>query len=450
MLANIIKKEFLENLLNQRFAISLVLAALISWTSAFILTKNYNDEVKDYYRRVNLQNRMIDDYFHLRGWDGGLMMPPKPAPKLSCLVQGIQRGLTILGSIDENPVIVLFPFMDILFVIGMIMSIAALILSYDRLSGEKEAGTLRLLLVSSHGRAKLLLGKWVGGLLSVVIILVISLLGSVLIAYTLSESSWTSTEWVTLLALFVLSMLYCAVFYSLGLVISAKTHTPSDSIILALVFWVLFTIILPTVPPYIANVLHPVPSPARVQYEAFVILKQEEDAAIRKIQEPYYAKGMKDEEIRAMTKAEVDKIVADYEDRADKLKTSAVRGSAKREGITALLHLLSPFSSYALAGAELTATGALSQFDFYDKANRYVGILYRGYLPKKEEEAKRADPNFTGTTKLDIRDRPGFQYQEESITSRLLASAAHTAFLLIYTVLFFVLAWKAFLRYDVR
>jgi len=434
MLTNIIKKEFLENLLNQRFAISLVLAALISWTSTFILTKNYNDEVKDYYRRVNLQNRMIDDYFHLQGWDGGLMMPPKPAPKLSCLVQGIQRGLTIFGSIDENPVIVLFPFMDILFVIGIIMSIAALTLSYDRISGEKETGTLRLLLVSFHGRARLLLGKWVGGLLSVSIILVISLLGSVLIAYTLSESSWTTTEWIALLALFVLSALYCAVFYSLGLMISAKTLTPSDSIIIALVFWVLFTLILPTVPPYIANLLYSVPSPAKVQYQVFFILKEEEDAALRK----------------ATTKAEADKIIADYEARAEKLKTWTVRGSAVRELITALLHSLSPFSSYALAGAELTSTGALNQVDFYDKANRYVGMLYREYLPKREQEAKSRDPNFTTTTKLDIHDRPRFQYKEESVSYRLLASAAHTIFLLIYTVLFFVLAWKAFLRYDVR
>ncbi len=448
--SNIIRKEFLENIQNQRFAVSLVLVALISWTSTLVLTKSYNERVQDYHRQVNLQNRMVDEYFHLRGWDGGMMMPPKPPPLLSSLVEGVHRGFALYGSIDENPVPILFPFMDILFVVGILMSIAALTLAHDRISGEKQDGTLRLMLSGAYGRGAILISKWIGGLLSIWVILVVSLLGSILIAHTLSDSSWSATESIALLALLIVSGLYCAVFYSLGLAISARTSSSSDSIILALMGFVLFVVILPTVPPYVASILHPGPSPARVQYEAFVVLKQQEEEAYEKLWRQHAATGMRREEIETAIKPEQEKLSAEFEAKTDALKTSAVRGSMMHEVITALLQSMSPFSCYVLAGAECTATGAYNQVHFITEAQRYVSTLYRDYLPGKEAQARRTDPQFTNTTKLDIRDRPRFTYRDESISYRLLASFAHTVFLLVYTALFLLLAWKAFLRYDVR
>ena len=443
------KKEFLENLLNQRFAVSLLLAALISWMSTFVLTKNYNDDVKDYYRRVNVQNRMLDDYFHAHAWGGAITRPPKPPSTLSSLARGVPKDWVVLGSLDENPVPILFPFMDILFVIGIIMSIAALTLSYDRISGEKESGTLKMLVMGSYARTEILLGKWLGGLFSIFLILVIAVSGSVLIAYVLSQSSWTATEWIALGALFVLSALYCASFYSLGLYISTKTESPSDSVILALLFWILFTLIIPTIPPYVADAIYPTPSAAKIQYEMFFKLEEERRDAIRALRAPYAAKGMSENEITRITKAENDKIMAKYSRQKGEMEQMAITKYAAQELITALLHFFSPFSSYALAGAELTATGAWDQLDFTRKASNYE-FTFREYLNRKEEEVKRVNPDYTGMTKLDIRDRPRFQYKEEAISYRFMASAVHTVFILIYVVLFFVLAWKAFLRYDVR
>lgn len=450
MLWTIVEKEFWENLLDQRFAVSLILAALTAWTSTFILTKTYNEEVNDYYRRVNFQNRMIDEYFHMSAWHGGIMMPPKPRPVLSSLVRGVQRDLVFFGSLDENPVPILFSPMDILFIIGIIMSIAALTLSYDHISGEKEAGTLKMLIIGSYARAKIVFGKWFGGLLSILLILMIVFTGSALIAYTLSASSWRATEWIALGAIFILSALYCAFFHSLGLYVSAKTQSPSDSIILSLVLWVLFTLIIPTVPPYIASAIYSTPSPAKIQYEVFFTLRQERDDAIKALRAPYITQGMNENAISEITKDEIDKIIAEYENKEDQLKGMAVKQSLVREAITALFHFLSPFSSYILAGAEMTATGAFNQVTFIDKAQGFVSDLYYKYLPRKIQEAKSKDPNYTETTKLDVRDRPRFQYEAEGIPYRLLASAIHSVFILIYTLLFFVLAWKSFLRYDVR
>ncbi len=450
MVWTIVKKEFLESLLDRKFIVSTILASLICWTSTCVLTMNYNDAVHDYYKRANFKDQMLDGYFNVSSAGGLIVRPLKPPSILSSLARGVLGDWIATGSIDENPVPTLFPFMDILFVIGIIMSIASLTLSYDRISGEKETGTLKMLMLGDYPRVKILLGKWMGGILSVLLILTLALSGSVLIALTLSQSHWTSIEWTAIAFLFILSILYCISFFSLGLYVSAKTKSPSDSIILSLVFWILFTLILPTVPPYIAEMVYPKPSSARIQYETLFRFEQERKTAIKSIEAPYLARGMQSPAIEETLKTEIEKINSDYSKSRHTIEQSVLTQAATYELITALIHFLSPFSSYALAGAELTATGVLNQVYFTSKASDYENSFFSDYLPRKVAEAKRFDPHYTGETVLDIRDRPRFEYVEEGIALRIGASAPHSMFILIYAVFFLVMAMKAFTRYDVR
>lgn len=450
MLATVVRKELWEDLVSQRFAISLLLATSICWTSIFVLTQSFNRERAEYNRRVNLKSQMLDNYFHSQAAGGMIVRPIKPPPTLSSIVRGSTGDWFVLGSIDENPVPALFPFMDLLFVIGLIMSVTALALSYDRISGEKESGMLKMLVLEGHARGKLLMGKWMGGVLSVLVILAIAFSGSVLIAHTLSESVWTAKEWTTLGMLFSISAFYCAAFFSLGLYVSTKSESPAVSVVLALLLWILFTLILPTVPPYIAKALYPTPSASRVQYELLFKLEHERKVSIRELTATYEAKGITSNKWPESVRAGVDSIRAEYRRKKRDTEKIVEENYAVRELITALLHFLSPFSSYVLAGAELSGTGALNQLHFLIRANEYENTFFREYLPRKEEEAKRRYPNYTGKAKLDISDRPRFEYVEEDLTARVAAAATHTVFILIYTALFFAMAWKSFLLYDVR
>lgn len=450
MFRTFIRKELLENLLSQRFSVALALAAVICWSSTMVLTRNFNESSAEFHRRDALKTRMTDQFFFANGAGGLIVRPIKPPPVLSSLARGVPHDLIIMGSIDENPVPVLFPFMDILVVIGLIMSVAALALSYDRISGERENGTLKLLVMGSYPRSRIILAKWFGGILSLLAILGISFAGSVLIAYTLSESYWTTTEWSALGLLLLLSGLYCASFYSVGLYVSAKTERPSDSIIVALLLWMLFTLILPTIPPYVASILYPTPSASRTQYQIVFALEEKRRDAVNSLRAPFRAQGLKEEEIVARTKPEEEKITAAYQEEKKALENATLEKSAIHEAITGVLHALSPFSCYTLAGAELTATGAMNQLYFTKKAGEYENAFFAEYLPRKEKEARERDPSYTGSMRLDVSDRPKFQFTDEGIGYRLAASATHTVFILIYTALFFLLAWKAFLRYDVR
>lgn len=445
----VMKKELLNNLLNKRFLLLLILSLSIAWSSTFVLTNQYNEHVKEYYNQVNLQKEMLDDHFNLQAWDGALMMPPQKPSTLSSLVESVKNIFPIFTSLDLNPFPILFPFMDIVFIIGIILSVASLTLSYDSISGEKEIGTLKLLFNNPLSRAEVLIGKWLGGFLSVLIILLVTLIGTVLIASMLSQSIWAAPEWITIFSLFVLSVLYCAAFYSIGFYVSAKTHKASDSIIIALLFWLIFTLVIPTIPRYIAEIVYPTPSTSKIQYEVFFTLKQEEINSLNKIREPFIKKGFTPSDVEKITKPETEKIISDYENKADQLKQSAMRGSAIYEAITALLQFLSPYSSYVIAGSELTATGAANQINFANEEDLYVKELQK-YINKKADIVKLGNKDFNDTTYIDIRNRPRFRYTALSISARLLSATTHTVFIFIYVILFFLLAWKAFLKYDVR
>jgi len=449
MLWHLVKKELLDNLLNKRFLVLLIISSIIAWSSVIILTQKYNSQRKDYFLQVNLQNDMINEYFSMNAWDGIVMMPPQPIPVLSSLVKSLPSALPYLASIDNNPIPILFPSMDIVFIIGIIMSIVSMSLSFDCITGEKESGTLKLLLVNGMSRRNIIIGKWMGGIISISMILMITLLGSVLIAVTISNTPWKIPEVSSLLILFGLSFLYCAAYFSMGLYVSTKTLSSANSIIVVILVWVLTTLIIPTAPKYLAEMVYSKPSVAKIQYEVFVTLKQEEEEKISEIKRPYLSQGIKDEEVEKITKSEIDKIIIEYENKIEGMKQYAIRSSVIYEAITGLLHFFSPYSCFILSSTEVAGAGVANQIDFLNKSQIYVSES-RKYLLKRMDEEKQKDPSFSNSTMFNIKDRPQFHYNEISISNRVVAALTHTVFIFFYVVIFFVLAWKVFIRYDVR
>ena len=56
MLKTIITREFLNNILNLRFMIGLVLCIIVTFACIMILAHDYQKELADYNLRVNLQD----------------------------------------------------------------------------------------------------------------------------------------------------------------------------------------------------------------------------------------------------------------------------------------------------------------------------------------------------------------------------------------------------------
>ena len=124
-----------------------------------------------------------------------------------------------------------------------IIPIIALMLAYDTIVGEREQGTLLLLLTYPLSRSQLVLGKFFGKTL---IMALSSLIGfsSSAILIGLFADSIDKTELIYAFALFILSAtLLGAVFIALAILISIIVSEKSRAAGLALIVWFVFVLI---------------------------------------------------------------------------------------------------------------------------------------------------------------------------------------------------------------
>ena len=165
----------------------------------------------------------------------------------------------------ENPWLQRFGALDWVFLIGTLLSFMAIVLSYDSFSGEKEDGTLRLLLSNSVPRYIVLLGKFSGIFLTIAIPLFIGQLISIIIIRQSDIISLSIGDWGRIGFVALLSLLYVTVFIGIGLLVSSWSHRSSSSIIILLFIWVLLTLIVPGSSGLIARIVYSLPRKEAVE-----------------------------------------------------------------------------------------------------------------------------------------------------------------------------------------
>ena len=178
MLTQIIQKEIYNNLLNLRFVIACVVSLVLMISSIVVLTSNYEDELSDYRNRVTTQDNFIDEFGHANraGWIAKLMQTPS---HFQPLVLGIDREAQQENFVS-NPIPVLFSRLDFVTIVTIIMSLMAILFSYNAVSGEREDGLLKLMLSTSLSRSAIILGKFIGGNLSLLVPFTIGVLAGLL------------------------------------------------------------------------------------------------------------------------------------------------------------------------------------------------------------------------------------------------------------------------------
>ncbi|UCE48358.1 MAG: ABC transporter permease subunit, partial [Phycisphaerales bacterium] len=279
LLRAIIAREFLNNILNFRFMIGLVLCLLVTVACIIILSHDYQQEMKDYNTRVNLQEEFLSKYAH-GGWLFHMIPGQKPPERFRPLIIGI-AGSDGKDSIDDNPLPILFPHLDFLFIVTIIMSLLALLFSYDAVTGERQRGTLRQLISNSVSRTTILLGKFIGGTASLLIPFVLALLVGVLCINLNPNIQWDGCAWAELGLLTAASVTFIMVFYLLGLMVSTLSRYSAVSILNCLFLWILLILVIPNICPYVSAQLRRIPSIMTTKKQAAEIGRARDEARER-------------------------------------------------------------------------------------------------------------------------------------------------------------------------
>ena len=288
MIGTIARKEFLNNLMTYRFAFAFAACVSMMGLSAYALAGEFAHRVDAHQAQLISERAELDNikvYAQLLEYPPYTYRPPSP---LSIFSEGLDRTLgnilhfshgyvpTMLTAPQESsPLTHAFPAFDLATVATLLLSLIALFFAYDSVSGERQAGTLSLLLTHPVPRSHVLLGKWLGGLLCTFLPTAAGFTVALLIVVGEPSMHFTDDEWLRLAVILAAAFLYLSVFYLVGLYLSIRVDRPATCLILGISIWVLFTVVLPTTSAYLVGELMPMDREA--------VARQERQAAERRI-----------------------------------------------------------------------------------------------------------------------------------------------------------------------
>ncbi len=475
MVRDLIRKEILANLLSLRFTLALLLTISLFSVSGFVYVARYRQQLQDYWSQTNENLSKLSDnagrlYKLAFVWQNFWR---KPRPLTLC-AEGSERYLPNEVGADvfstrpprvrnrENFLLRRFSDIDWTFIIAIPLSFVALLFTYDSLCGEKEAGTLRLMLAGSVPRYKILIGKYVGALIALAIPLLVGLLINLAITISSRTVEIGSADWVRLLAIFLLSLLYLSLFLLLGMFVSSRVAHSVSSIVILLLLWAGLIVLIPSFGSIAAQAAVHVPSTDQFR-ESLVntMLQYDRDAEAGKFGKNAHELWQEDRNHPSVNPSAAARYctgkAAAMSKLWDQLYTQMLaQAHAGRNAVC-----LSPIVLYQRAAETIAGTGIRRCADLYRQAARYQDDLRQYILDQDKDDpdslhllfdSEFSVEKWTAISKrpVDFATVPKFEERDSRFSQSLGLAAWDIAALLAFNAFFFVAAFVSFLRYDVR
>lgn len=451
----LIKKELLALLTSGRFVVSVLVAVALAVSSAWVLVRNYEGEVRAHEAFSAAHGRQIGSYetgaeTPLDSLSMGGRILDRAPPVLSVLVAGVYQeqpkafwvsnydGPTPETNLVENRLSELFALLDLRFVVGVVFSLLALLVAYDAISGERQKGTLRIILANPVSLRKILLAKWISLSAALALAFLLAFLLSLVIALLNPTVSFAAAEWLRLALIALVSVVYLSLFVTLGLFLSSLFRTPYAAIAVGLVIWVLAVIILPGFAAHGGALATP-----GLDFVATSAARQDDlGFDWREIMQGYVEQGHGDDEAVAMAEEfwqrEVEPKLASHLARTNE-------GFLNRKSLVAergrRLARLTPYGSLSFALTELAGTGVGEQLRFERAVERYQ----REFSAFIREQVRLGRHQEVGAS-----DVPTFSYQPQPAAAFLAPIVVDIASLAVPILLLLFLTFVRMLRYDVR
>jgi ABC-type transport system involved in multi-copper enzyme maturation permease subunit len=488
MFSILIQKELKAILVSPKFAATFGVCAVLILLSVFIGIQEYRTAVRAYEAGLQLSDQTMRTQASWMGLATDAYRRPDP---LQVLSTGVSNDIGRLSNVhafsgiklthsaySDDPIFALFRAIDFAFIVQVVLSLFAILFTYDSINGEREGGTLQLTFANPVPRAKFILAKLAGSWLGLTIPLSLPiLLGALLIL--LYRVPLTPVDWMRMGLFTALSLLYFSFFIALGILISSLTRRSSVSFLVALVAWVAFILIIPRLGVMTAGQLRPVPSVAEVEAQRDAFSKdcwdkhmQEMEGRWRERQSAM--KGMTDQQEQSYR----DEHLSDWMEEDDagrkqiqmEIEAYSVRLNEdlrnrknEQERLGFILSRFSPASAYQLAAMTVGGTD-INLKARYEDAMREYRTRFTQYVEKKQTETggmggfritmdtntgiKFSAPRESGS--LDLSDLPVFTPPQVRFADVAGSVVIDAGLITLCTILSFAGAIGAFLRYDVR
>lgn len=489
MLSTLIEKELKSIILGPKFLTTLVVCSILILLSVFIGIQEYRAAVKSYEAGMQLVDQEIQEATSWMGMRNRIFRKPDP---MQIFVSGVNNDIGRFSNIrstepikltnsiySDDPIFAAFRFIDLSFIVQVVLSLFAILFTYDAINGEREQGTLGLTFSNAISRFQYILIKFLGSWLGLVVPILIPILISILLIIAFGIP-FTGNHWIRLIFFLGISVLYFTFFVVLGVLISALTKRSTVSFLLLLVIWVTFVLILPRVGVMAAGKIVPVPSIAEIDGQIEGFSKSRWDEYMKEIEKKFEQRnkmmeGMTEEEREAYRDKHMwdwmqendalrKKLQADINKFSRMLHKDLRNRKTAQERLGFTLSRFSPASAFQLSAMNLVGTD-IDLKSRYETALEEYQKTFVDYVEKKQEEtgggmggirisvsSENGAKYSFGPDKgsLETSDMPRFQETKQSLSSVIKSTILDILILFFYSTTAVVGAFVAFLRYDLR
>ena len=472
MIRQIVYKEVLENLLSLRFALSVFLTASLFVVCGYVFVNGYGEQSKDYWNKTNENLSALreesDQLYKVAFYKQGIYRKPQP---LGLCAEGFEQSLPNFFKVNAftadmpetkgqaNFALPHFSHVDWVLVVSLILSFAALVFTYDCICGEKQDGTLRLMLANTFPRHQLLLGKYAGTMITLAIPLIIGMLVSLIIIVPSKDVVIGSSEWLKILILAFVSMLYLSVFVLLGMFVSSRTGHSANAMAILLLLWVVSVILLPSFSRIIFDVTFEEPTEQE--------LKRRLNEAREEIWDNHerYGKNagsmsnnLSDPINNPPARARLQNAVMDATNQLlQEYHNKWLQQALARRDYACM----SPAVIYQRACEAIAGTGINRCADMYEQVKRYAVDLKEFVRSRDLEDPDSLhligpERNMAYSWQaishnpVDFETIPKFQEHPMTLRQSLKVAVWDIGLLVLFNLVFFTASVVSFLRYDVR
>ncbi len=482
MLRTLIEKEIKSVLLSPKFALTFAVASLLILLSIGVGLREYH-AFED--RQAAAERLLAEELQEETSWRGLATRALRAPDPMQIFVAGVHNDVGRTARIhpraearldqstySEDTLLAIFRSLDLSFIVQAVLSLFAILFTYDAVNGERQSGTLRLIFAGAVPRARFVLAKFLGTWLGLAVPLALPVLLG-LLWVVLRQVPLDGDDWGRLGVFLLASALYFTFFVAFGIAVSALTKRPSTSFLTLLVAWVLMVLVIPRAGLLTASQLVPVPTTAEIESRKVGFETRARNDYRRSLETTWRQRrqqmeGLSVEEQDAYEDRNLWQWLEEDDDAVKAMEAEVAEHSARldeelrlrkaqQEQLAFSLSRVSPASAYRLAAMQLAGTGVELKTRYEDAARNYKQDFVR-YVEQTSNTSNyvvrrrggHAGDWMGAQEALDLSGMPQFRAPSVELREVVADTPMDLGLLMLESLLCFAVGFAGFLRYDVR
>ena len=464
MLKNLINKEIREIIRSTKFSFSFAVCSILILLTFYVGAKNYHVNRGQYEAAVAENIRSMESLTDWRQINYRISLPPLP---LAYLVSGISndigRNIEVTGrgeltpedsKYNEDPIFAAFRFLDLTFLFQVILSLFAVLLTYNAVNGEKELGTLRLVFSNPVPRDKYIMAKILGTFSAISFPLLIPfLIGSMLLI--LFGVPMNGQDWLKLMLIIVSGFLFFGTFLTLSVFVSTITKHSANSFLFLLVAWVIAVLIIPRASVMLAGNMVDVPSVDDINSQKSVYSRQVSTEMLNSLKQ-FKAKNL--ENVMQEFSQYMETLNVDRDEKMNtlisKLNEERRNKQEVQQNLSFAISRVSPATSFSFAASSLAGTSVDLMKNYKEQASNYQKVFANFQIEKTggttDRGLRMVQRGGEDVETIDPAELPKFEFQNASFVESLSSSIIDIGLLFLFNIIFFAGSFVSFLRFDLR